>query len=83
MEVYGEQGIGSRTISEDLHGEEGKWVGGSEKVNEFPLRCVQPEVFQGHLLWLPVGCVDLAPERQSWARGRAWGGIKAQKQLER
>lgn len=53
-------------------------MGGSEKVNEFPFSCVQPEVSQGHLLWLPVGRVALAPKRGSWARDPDLGGTEAQ-----
>lgn len=77
-EVDGEEGIDLRNISKALHGEEAKCVGGSEKVNEFRFGCVRPEVSLGHLLWLPVGCVDLAPERESRARDTDLGGIEAQ-----
>lgn len=74
----GEEGIDLRNISKTLHGEMGKCVGGSEKVNEFLFGCVLPEVSLGHLLRLPVGCVDLAPEGKSRARDTDLGGIEAQ-----
>lgn len=76
--VDGEEGIDLRNISKALHGEEGTCVGGSEKVNEFRFGCVLPEVSLGHLLRLPVGCVDLAPEGKSRARDTDLGGIEAQ-----
>lgn len=77
-EVDGKEGIDLRNISKALHGELGKCVGGNEKANEFPSECVQLELSLGHLLWLPVGCVDLALERKSWARDIDLGGIEAQ-----
>lgn len=74
MEVDAKEGIDWRNISEDLHGEEVKWVSVGEKVNEFPCR----RAAQGHLLWQPVGRMDLAPKKKSWARGTDLGGVEAQ-----
>lgn len=51
MEVDGKEGIDLRNISEVLHGQEGKWVGVSEKVNEFPLRHAQTKVVCSGSQW--------------------------------
>lgn len=75
MEVDGKEGIDLKSIAEIFHGEDRKWVGVSDKVNEFPFRHDQPRAICSGS---QSRCVDLAVKRRSWARDTDLGGITAQ-----